>query len=185
MTHIPETYSGGPDPLLPGSEYGEAKRAAEHLSVNYSRANEFEATIARCFTFCGPHLPLALNFAIGNFIADALAKRPISVQGDGTTYRSYLYTADLAVWLWALLVRGKNERAYNVGSDEEVTIATLAQTVANVAGSPQGIQITQQPKPGAAPLRYVPSVERARSELGLEPLIKLKEGIRRTLDWLC
>jgi nucleoside-diphosphate-sugar epimerase len=56
--------------------------------------------------------------------------------------------------------------------------------VAKVAGSQQGIQIAQQPKPGAAPLRYVPLIERARAELGLEPWIKLKEGIVRMWDWL-
>jgi dTDP-glucose 4,6-dehydratase len=184
MTHIPETHIGGPDPLLPGSEYGEAKRAAEHLCGILSRTNRFEATIARCFTFCGPHLPLNSNFAIGNFIGDALAERPIRIQGDGTTYRSYLYAADLAVWLWALLVRGKNERAYNVGSDEDLTIAKLGQTVAEVANSKDAIEIAQQAVPGSVPPRYVPSVERARAELGLEPLIKLKEGILRTLDWL-
>jgi dTDP-glucose 4,6-dehydratase len=184
MTHIPEIYDGGPDPLLPGSEYGEAKRAAEHFCSLLSEASGFEATVARCFAFCGPHLPLNSNFAIGNFIGDALAKRPISIQGDGTPYRSYLYAADLAVWLWALLVRGKDKRAYNVGSDEEVTIAALAQAVAEVAGSQQGIQIAQPPKPSAAPLRYVPSIERARAELGLAPRIRLNEGIMRTLDWL-
>jgi nucleoside-diphosphate-sugar epimerase len=184
ITHIPETYGGGPDPLLPGSEYGEAKRVAEHLSVALSRANGFEATIARCFTFCGPHLPLNSNFAVGNFIADVLAERPVSVQGDGTPYRSYLYAADLAVWLWALLVRGRNEAAYNVGSDEDLTIAKLAQAVAEAASSRHGIQIAQRPTSGAMPLRYVPSVDRARAELGLEPLIKLSEGITRMLDWL-
>jgi nucleoside-diphosphate-sugar epimerase len=83
-----------------------------------------------------------------------------------------------------LLVRGKNQRAYNIGSDEDLTIAALARTVADAAGSGTEIQIAKQPQPGAPPLRYVPSVERARTELGLECAIKLKEGIRRTLEWL-
>lgn len=184
LTYIPETYSGGPDPLLPSSGYGEGKRAAEHRCCVLANANGFETSIARCFAFSGPHLPLNSNYAIGNFIGDVLAGRPIRIQGDGTPYRSYLYAADLAVWLWALLVRGQNGRAYNVGSNEEVSIAALARTVAEVAGSREQIQIAQQPKPGASPLRYVPSIERARTELGLECHIKLKEGIRRTLDWL-
>lgn len=184
MTHIPETYGGGPDPLLPGSEYGEAKRVSELFCGLLSQADGFETSIARCFTFFGPHLPMNAKFAVGDFIGDALAKRPIRIQGDGTPYRSYLYAADLAVWLWALLVRGKNGRVYNVGSDEELTIAALAQTVAEAVDSRQGIQIAQQPKPGAAPLRYVPSIERAQTELGLALRIKLKEGIKRTLDWL-
>jgi nucleoside-diphosphate-sugar epimerase len=184
VTHIAENHLGGPDPLLPGSGYGEGKRVAEHLCCMLANANGFEATIARCFAFSGPHLPLNSNYAVGNFIGDVLAGRPIRIQGDGTPYRSYLYAADLAVWLWALLVRGKNGRAYNVGSDEDLTIASLAKAVAEVAGAGQGVQIAQQPKPGASVLRYLPSIERARTELGLECRIRLKEGIRRTLDWL-
>lgn len=184
MTHIPETYAGSPDPLLASSEYGEAKRAAEHFCIHLSQANGFETTVARCFAFYGPHLPLNSHFAIGNFIGDTLAKRPIRISGDGTPYRSYLYAADLAVWLWALLIRGKHERAYNVGSDEDLTVAALAQAVAKASGSTHDIELARQPKPGEAPLRYVPSIERARAELGLEPRIKLNDGIKRTLDWL-
>ena len=184
ITHIPESYLGGPDPLLGGSAYGEGKRAAEHLCCVMAHEHGFEASLARCFAFSGPCLPLNSNYAIGNFIGDAFAGRVIRIQGDGTPYRSYLYAADLAVWLWALLVRGKNGRAYNVGSDEELTIAALARAVTEVAGASPEIQIAQQAKPGAPPMRYVPSIERARAELGLEVRIKLKEGIRRTLDWL-
>jgi dTDP-glucose 4,6-dehydratase len=184
MTHIPESYSGGPDPLQPGSGYSEGKRAAEHLCGALGHVHGFDAIVARGFAFSGPHLPLDANFAIGNFIADVLAGRTIRIRGDGTPYRSYLYAADLAVWLWALLVRGQQGRAYNVGSDEDLTITELACAVAEVAGSKAGVQMAQQPKPGAAPLRYVPSIERARSELGLECRINLKEGIGRTLDWL-
>jgi nucleoside-diphosphate-sugar epimerase len=184
ITHIPETYSGGPDPLQPGSTYGEAKRAAEHLCSAFSRGSGFETTIARCFAFSGPALPLNTNFAIGNFIGDVLAGRPITIQGDGTPYRSYLYAADLAVWLWGILVRGEHRRAYNVGSDEELTIAALANAVAAMSCSGAKIQIARQPVPGVAPLRYVPSIERARVELGLERRIQMKEGIQRTLEWL-
>lgn len=183
ITHLPESYSGGPDPLQLSAGYGEGKRAAEHLCCALAAAGGFDAAIARCFAFSGPHLPLDANFAIGNFIGDVLAGRTISIQGDGTPYRSYLYAADLAVWLWALLVRGKNGRAYNVGSDEDVTIASLAKAVVEEAGSEPEIHIAQRPKPGAPPSRYVPSIDRARTELGLEPRIRLKEGIRRTLDW--
>ena len=184
MTHIPESFSGAPDPLQPNASYGEGKRAAEHLCSVLSRAHGFEATVARCFAFSGPHLPLRANFAIGNFIGDVLENRPIDIQGDGTPYRSYLYAADLAVWLWSLLLSGKNGRGYNVGSDEDLTIAELATVVAEVAGVKTEIRIAQQPKPGAAALRYVPSIERARTELGLECWIKLRDGIRRTLVWL-
>jgi nucleoside-diphosphate-sugar epimerase len=184
LTHIPESYLGGPDPLQTASAYGESKRAAEYLCCASSAAYGFESTIARGFAFGGPYLPLDVNFAIGNFMADVLAGRPISVQGDGTPYRSYLFAADLAVWLWALLVRGENGRAYNVGSDEDVTIADLANLVAETAKPKSKVQIAKAPRLGAEPHRYVPSIERARKELQLEVRITLQEGIKQTLAWL-
>ncbi len=184
LTHIPESYLGGPDPLQTASGYGESKRAAEHLCCAASAVHGFEATIARCFALAGPHLPLDGHFAIGNFMADVLAGRPISVAGDGKPYRSYLFAADLAVWLWALLARGENGRAYNVGSDEDVTIAELANLLAEAVKPKSKVVIAKAPRLGAEPLRYVPSIERARKELGLEVRITLQEGIRRTLEWL-
>ncbi|HWX56735.1 MAG TPA: NAD-dependent epimerase/dehydratase family protein [Verrucomicrobiae bacterium] len=184
MTHVPETYLGAPDTLQTSSGYGEAKRAAEYLCCASSPDHKLESVIARCFAFVGPHLPLNANFAIGNFMADVLAGRPISVLGDGTTYRSYLHAADLSIWLWALLVRGANGRAYNVGSDEGITIAALAKLVAEAAGGKSEVRIARTPVPGVAPPRYVPSIERARAELGLGVRIKLREGIQRTIAWL-
>lgn len=184
ITHISETYFGAPDPLQPGSTYGEAKRAAEHLCCTFSVAHDFESVIARCFAFSGPHLPLDANFAIGNFMGDVLTSRPISIQGDGTPYRSYLYAADLAVWLWALLLRGASGRAYNVGSDEDVTIADLAHAVAEQSGNATEVRIAKIAVPGAPESRYVPSIHRAHRELGLAPHIRLRDGIRRTFKWL-
>ncbi len=183
VTRIPETYRGAPDPLLLQSSYDEGKRMAEHLSVAYSANTALQCTVARCFAFVGPHLPLDQHFAIGNFIADALANRPIHIRGDGTPLRSFLYMSDLAAWLWTLLLRGGHNRAYNVGSNHAVSIGELARAVARALRPDLTVQIDGVPKAGAAPASYVPEIDRARNELGLQVTVPLEEAIRRTAAW--
>jgi nucleoside-diphosphate-sugar epimerase len=183
MTHISEDYAGAPSTTDTGTGYGQAKRVSEFLCAMYARQYGFAALIARLFAFVGPHLALDKNFAVGNFIRDVLQGGSIRVKGDGTPYRSYLYAADLAVWLWTILARGESARLYNVGSDSALTIGELADTVVRVTGERTPIEIAEEPAPGAPALRYVPSVDRARNELGLVPMISLEEGIRRTFDW--
>jgi len=184
MNHVPETYPGAPDPARAASAYGEGKRAAELLCAAYhARHPALQPVIARCFAFVGPLLPLDAHFAIGNFIRDAMRGGPISIGGDGTPHRSYLYAADLAIWLWTLLFRGQPAHPYNVGSHEDVTILKLASTVAECFPTPLHVSLARQPQPGAPPSRYVPATNRAADELGLAVLIPLKEAISRTAAW--
>src|SRR5205823_1641923 len=110
--------------------------------------------IARLFAFIGPYLPLNENYAAGNFLRDALAGGPIRVSGDGTPYRSYLYAADLVIWLWVIFLRGKSAHAYNVGSSRDVNITELARCVVTATSRELTIETAQQPVPGAAAARY-------------------------------
>ena len=183
MTHVPESYLGGPDPLDPASVYAEGKRLAEQLCAQYARRFGIGAKIARCWAFCGAYLPLDAHFAIGNFIGDVLAGRAIEIKGDGTPRRSYLYAADLAVWLWTILFRGPELVPFNVGSAQDLSIQQLAELVARTLGSDTEVRVAQSPVPGAQPARYVPCVDRAREELGLEAWTPLEEAIRRTAEW--
>lgn len=188
MTHVPESYAGAPDPVDAGSVYGEGKRASELLCALYqkeaeARGDSLEAKIARCWAFCGPHLPLDAHFAIGNFIGDVMAGRPISIGGDGTPRRSYLYAADLAVWLWTILFRGPALVPINVGSARDVSIHELAKIVAATLAPSTQIRVAKQVIPGAAPAQYVPSIERAQALLGLRETVGLEEAIRRTFAW--
>jgi dTDP-glucose 4,6-dehydratase len=183
ITHITEDYGGAPDPVDPRSVYGEGKRTAEQLcSLNSSQFN-MECKIARCFAFVGPYLPLDIHFAIGNFIRDAVAGGPVLVNGDGTPRRSYLYAADLAVWLWTILFRGVNCRPYNVGSENDLSIADLAGEVTGALNPVAPVRIARPAVPGSPPERYVPSTKRAQGELGLREHIPLAEAIRRTAAW--
>ena len=188
MTHVPESYTGAPDPLDPASVYSEGKRASELMCALYQKTArakgvEFEAKIARCWAFNGPHLPLDAHFAIGNFIGDVLAGRRIAIGGDGTPRRSYLYAADLAIWLWTILFRAPALVPINVGSARDVSILELARIVAGVLDPATEIHVAKAPMPGAAPARYVPSVDRAEELLGLRETISLEESILRTADW--
>lgn len=183
MTHVPESFTGGPNPLDPASVYAEGKRTSELLCALYQKIASIECKIARCWAFCGPHLPLEEHFAIGNFIGDALAGRPILINGDGSARRSYLYAADLAIWLWTILFRAPALTALNVGSAQDLSISDLAQTVARVIAPESEIHIAENLTATAVVSRYVPSVVLARDLLGLVPTISLEDAIRRTADW--
>ena len=180
-THVREEFAGAPDATDPRAAGAEAKRAAEMLCALYGEG-PLHTAIARCFAFVGPYLPLDAHLAIGNFIAAALARRPIAIHGDGTPLRSYMYAADLAAWLWTILLRGGRGRAYNVGSERAISIADAAHAVARAAGSGAGVTIAQ-PAPAGPAERYVPSTERARTELGVRMTVEFDEALRRTLAW--
>ena len=183
MTHIPEDFLGAPDAMDPNAAYGEGKRAAEMLCRLYAHRFGLEPKIARCFAFVGPHLPLDAHYAIGNFIRDALRGGPIRVNGDGSPLRSYLYAADLTVWLWTILLKGQPCRPYNVGSDRSINIADLARLVGRMVNPDIQVAIARKADASLPPQRYVPSVERARNELELESRIPLEEATRRTARW--
>ena len=161
---------------VPASPYAKAKRQAEKLCAG----SGVDVVTARAFAFLGPHLPLDAHYAAGNFIRDALRGGPIEVRGDGTALRSYLYPTDLVAWLLGILARGKKGRAYNVGSDEVVSTKELARTVAKTVEPHPEIVVQAVQSQGPQNI-YVPDIARARTELGLEVSVPLREAIRRTV----
>ena len=181
LDRIPETYSGAPDLLDPQAAYGNGKRAAEWLTTAMAREG-FGSAIARIFAVIGPGLPLDGSFAAGNFIRDGLAGRPIEIRGDGRTVRSYLYTADLCIWLLRILTDGQSGAAYNVGSEHPTTIAALASEIAGRTEMPvSGGQLSVDGLTGAVP-RYVPCTAKARAELHLVESYTLG-ALDKTIAW--
>jgi len=158
---LSEECSGAPNPLLVESAYAEGKRAAEDLCTVYGDHYSMACKIARCFAFVGSLFPLDQHFAIGSFIKDALQGREIHVHGDSTPRRSYMYAADLARWLWTILLQAPAHQAYNVGSREPISIEELARTVQRTLDCTAGVQIAKKAIEGAPILQYVPCVQKA------------------------
>jgi nucleoside-diphosphate-sugar epimerase len=187
ISNLPETYLGGPDWLDSKSAYAEGKRVAEQICAIWARQSGLHTTIARCFTFVGPHQPLDKHFAIGNFIADALERKTIRVRGDGTPLRSYLYGADLAIWLWTMLLWEDDSRnplqIFNVGSGEAISIGQVAHVVREAIDPSLKVEVVQRPVPGDLRLTYVPDVREAERCFGLRQTIGLSDAIQRTAAW--
>jgi nucleoside-diphosphate-sugar epimerase len=142
-----------------------------------------ETVIARCFAFVGPWLPLDSHFAIGNFIGNCLRNEPIEIKGDGSPLRSYMYGLDLADWLMEILLNGCSGGVYNVGSDEAIAISDLAFKVRACAGTGSSILIQGTPDHCGLPSLYIPSIRKAKEELGLCLQFTLDAAIKQTLDW--
>src|SRR5450830_599594 len=158
LSHIPENYQGAPDTLDSKSAYGQAKRVAEWMTNCHAAGHpSLQVKIARCFALLGPYLPLNAHFAAGNFIRDALHKQTIQVKGDGTPYRSYLYAADMVVWLLTIMVQGKDGQAYNLGSEQAVSIAGLADAISRLITENMSVDLEKTAPAGAVAQRYIPS----------------------------
>jgi nucleoside-diphosphate-sugar epimerase len=180
LSRLPESFAGAPATTSFGSAYGEGKRVSELMAVLAGQEKDFDVCIARCFSFIGPYLPLDSTYAAGNFIRDGLRGGPIVVQGDGTSVRSYLYSSDLVAWLLTLLVSGASGQVFNVGSDEEVSVAELASLIADEFG---GLGVVIGGGSEGAATRYVPSVLKAEKALNLQPWTSLRASIRKTIAW--
>jgi dTDP-glucose 4,6-dehydratase len=182
MTHIDEHYHGAPDLLDSNTAYGQGKRISEWLANSVDNAH-IHISIARCFALIGPYLPLDAQFAAGNFIRDGLDNKTISVRGDGTSCRSYLYAADMVIWLLRIMIDGNPRQCYNLGSEESITIKALAEKISHFIFGENRVSIALQPKPDAIIQRYVPSVRKAQQQLGLAQYTNLDEAIIKTIAW--
>lgn len=181
LERIPESYLGTPDPMDPINSYSMAKRASEHLCCLYNERFGLEPVIARCFSFIGKDLPLKAHFAIGNFIYDALYNEEINVTGDGTPVRSYMNQADLAEWLLCMLDKGLSGSVYNIGSDQAISIASLAYLVRDILSPNKTVVFKNANNTFQGRNIYVPDIKAAKSDLNLELTISLRGSIEEFL----
>jgi len=180
LEKIPEDYLGIPDPLDPKSAYGIGKRTAEHISALYADKEGFDYVIARCFAFVGEDLPLNAQYAIGNFIKDAISGRDIVINGDGSPLRSYLYQYDLASCITSMLLNETIYNVYNVGSDIEISIEELAIKIRDKFSSDSKI-IIKRKSDSNIKNRYVPNIDRLKAEFSHNDFMNLDASLDETL----
>lgn len=183
MACMPESFGGAPVITSAAAAYGHAKRVSEWMVFSDAKRQGIDVVSARLFALIGPYLPLDAQFAIGNFIGNALVGKPMMLTGDGSTYRSYLYGADMAVWLLTLLTQGKSGEAYNVGSEQPVSIRELAEQVSQLAYGEARVSVGARPAGSALAARYVPATGKAKAELGLDQYTDLRSALKRTMAW--
>lgn len=156
----------------PHCNYARGKLAAEDALF----ASDQKYVIGRLYAFSG--YGLSDHYAITRFINNAYDGEPLVVQGNGQNKRSYLYASDMAVWLWRLLIDGKDGETYNVGSDDGYTILEIAHQIARefrnthvvISGDNSDVKVN-----------YVPDITKAEEELGLRVWVKHMEGIKRMI----
>lgn len=170
------------NPLHSSSVYTESKKMMELLFLDSLKELPCDVSIARCYSFLGPYLPIDSHFAAGNFIKDTLAQNKIVIKGTGKDLRSYMYPVDLVIWLLSILVKAKNKSIYSVGSEEKVSIAELAKLIDQL-GSQKSVEVLGIHQGSLAPSCYVPQTEKIRNDLSLNILIDLRSAIKKTLKW--
>lgn len=178
---VHESYHGACASNAVASAYAEGKRAQEMLGALYAQRHGIDVVMTRCFAFSGPGLSMDGHFAIGNFVRDALYGDEIVINSSGQAIRSYLHGADLAVWLLILLTRGESGVAYNVGSDEAISIADLAKRVVARIAPHKPVKILGQSNDVGRSF-YVPDISRAKG-LGLDVWTSLNVSIDSMADW--
>ena len=176
-SHQPEKDIGQNSLRL--NEYSLSKINAENELKKSNSRGEMNCSNPRLFAFFGPHLPLDVHFAIGNFMNDCLKGESILVNGNPQTTRSYLYPTDLVNWLIKLLVKPTN-LPLNFGSDKSVTMKEIANNLSVIFDNTD----IEYKNPNSQISHYVPSIENTKKYLGVSQSVSFSEGIERWIKWL-
>ena len=185
-TEVPtsEEYTGNVNPIGARSCYDEAKRCGESFVMAYHLEHGIDARIARLFNTYGPRMRAddVYGRVVPRFIEQALKNAPITVFGDGSQTRSFCYVTDqIEALLRLTFLEGLEGKTVNIGSDEEMTIATLAEIIKQQTNSTSKITFEDLPKDD--PLRRKPDIRKARDFLNWKPKVGLDEGLERTIQW--
>lgn len=178
-----EKYWGNVNPIGVRSCYDEGKRCAESLFVNYHKQNGVRIKIVRIFNTYGPKMEPDDGRVISNFIVQALLNRDITIFGDGTQTRSFMYISDLIEGMARMMdTADRVTGPINIGNPNEFSMLQLAGEIINFTGSKS--KIVYQPLPEDDPVQRQPDIALAREELhDWEPTVPLREGLTKTISY--
>lgn len=176
----PETYWGNVNPVGPRGCYDEAKRFSEALTMAYHRVHGLDTRIVRIFNTYGPRMRIDDGRVVPNFIGQALRGEPLTVYGDGKQTRSFCYVSDLIEGIYKLL-ESDITMPVNIGNPDEYSILDFAKAIQEMTGTKSEIVFRDLPVDDPRVRR--PDIMKAKRELGWEPRIGLKNGIKKTADW--
>ena len=175
-----EDYWGNVNPVGPRGVYDEAKRFSEALTTAYHTFHGLDTPIVRIFNTYGPRMRPRDGRVVSNFIVQAIGGEPLTVYGDGSQTRSFCYVSDEIEGIYRLFMRG-DHRPTNVGNPHEFTVRQLAELVVELTGSTS--PIVHEPLPTDDPKLRKPDITRARTTLGWEPVVEVREGLARTIEY--
>jgi dTDP-glucose 4,6-dehydratase len=175
-----ESYWGNVNPIGPRSVYDESKRFSEAAVSAYRRYHGVNTHMVRIFNTYGPRLQANDGRVISNLMMQALRGDPLTVYGDGSQTRSFCYVSDLVDGIMRLS-KSEEHDPVNIGNPNEWTILECAREIQALIG-PQG-EIVFRPLPRDDPKQRRPDITRAKTLLGWEPKIQLREGLTRSLDY--
>jgi dTDP-glucose 4,6-dehydratase len=175
-----ETYWGHVNPIGPRSVYDEAKRFSEAAVTAYHRYYGVDTRLVRIFNTYGPRLQASDGRVISNLMMQALRDEPLSIYGDGSQTRSFCYVSDLIDGILRLS-RSTYQMPINIGNPDEWTILECAREILDITGSESDILF--KPLPQDDPTRRCPDITKARTLLGWEPKVGLRQGLGKSLDY--
>ena len=178
----PESYKGNVNPIGPRACYDEGKRCAETLFFDYHRQNDLNIRVCRIFNTYGPRMHPEDGRVVSNFIMQALRVEPLTLYGDGSQTRSFCYVDDLVDGIMGLMdASDENTGPMNLGNPNEFTIRALAETITEMTGAKS--EIVYMPLPEDDPTQRCPDITLAKSVLGWEPKIQLRDGLTRAIEY--
>ncbi len=178
----PEEYWGNVNPIGIRSCYDEGKRCAETLFFDYHRQNNVRIKVIRIFNTYGPNMHPNDGRVVSNFIVQALKNHDITIYGDGSQTRSFCYCDDLIRGMIAMMATPDEITGpINLGNPHEFTIKQLAELVIELTGSKS--KIIYEPLPSDDPTQRQPIIDKAKTILGWEPTVQLREGLIKTIEY--